>query len=257
MANGASELPSVIILDNLHHASALGDVFSCLLSAGPAAQVPCIIGTMSQATCNTTNLQLHHNFRWVSVLPSLISVFIENGEIICCDLLQVLTANHMEPVKGFLGRFLRRRLFQMELETQYAHPEMASVLAWLPTVWQHVNRFLEAHSSSDVTIGPRLFLNCPLDLKESQVWFTDIWNYHLSPYLIEAVREGVQLYGRRGGTWNDPSSFVRNTYPWSYGPDSVPPLRQINAEDVGLEGVAGNNNENQDPLVSCFINRRE
>jgi len=66
IANGASELPSVIILDNLHHASALGDVFSCLLSAGPANKLPCIIGTMSQATCNTTNLQLHHNFRWVS-----------------------------------------------------------------------------------------------------------------------------------------------------------------------------------------------
>lgn len=66
IANGVSELPSVIILDNLHHASALGDVFSCLLSAGPATKLPCIIGTMSQATCNTTNLQLHHNFRWVS-----------------------------------------------------------------------------------------------------------------------------------------------------------------------------------------------
>lgn len=67
MTNGASELPSVIILDNLHHASALGDVFQVLLSAGPAAKLPCIIGTMSQATCNTTNLQLHHNFRWVSI----------------------------------------------------------------------------------------------------------------------------------------------------------------------------------------------
>jgi neuron navigator 2 len=61
------ELPAVIILDNLHHASALGDVFSCLLSAGPATKLPCIIGTMSQATCSTTNLQLHHNFRWVSL----------------------------------------------------------------------------------------------------------------------------------------------------------------------------------------------
>ncbi|XP_037959838.1 protein sickie isoform X2 [Teleopsis dalmanni] len=233
IANGASELPSVIILDNLHHASALGEVFSCLLSAGPAAKLPCIIGTMSQATCNTTNLQLHHNFRWV------------------------LTANHMEPVKGFLGRFLRRRLFQLELQTQHPQPELATVLAWLPTVWQHINRFLETHSSSDVTIGPRLFLTCPLDLKNSQIWFTDIWNYHLSPYLVEAVREGVQLYGRRGGAWNDPSAFIRNSYPWPYGPDSVPPLRQINAEDVGLEGVAANNNESQDPLLNMLIRLQE
>ncbi|KAH8255586.1 hypothetical protein KR038_006832 [Drosophila bunnanda] len=233
IANGASELPSVIILDNLHHASALGDVFSCLLSAGPANKLPCIIGTMSQATCNTTNLQLHHNFRWV------------------------LTANHMEPVKGFLGRFLRRRLFQLELQTQHAQPELAAVLAWLPSVWQHINRFLEVHSSSDVTIGPRLFLACPLDLKDSQVWFTDIWNYHLSPYLVEAVREGVQLYGRRGGAWNDPSTFIRNSYPWPYGPDSVPPLRQINAEDVGLEGVALTNGEQQDPLLNMLMRLQE
>ncbi|KRG03731.1 protein sickie isoform X6 [Drosophila mojavensis] len=233
IANGASELPSVIILDNLHHASALGDVFSCLLSAGPATKLPCIIGTMSQATCNTTNLQLHHNFRWV------------------------LTANHMEPVKGFLGRFLRRRQFQLELQTQQAQPELAAVLAWLPSVWQHINRFLEVHSSSDVTIGPRLFLSCPLDLKDSQVWFTDIWNYHLSPYLIEAVREGVQLYGRRGGAWNDPSAFIRNSYPWPYGPDSVPPLRQINAEDVGLEGVALSNGEQQDPLLNMLMRLQE
>ncbi|XP_028895905.2 protein sickie isoform X4 [Zeugodacus cucurbitae] len=233
IANGASELPSVIILDNLHHASALGDVFSCLLSAGPAGKLPCIIGTMSQATCNTTNLQLHHNFRWV------------------------LTANHMEPVKGFLGRFLRRRLFQLELQTGHPQPELSTVLAWLPSVWQHINRFLEAHSSSDVTIGPRLFLACPLDLKDSQVWFTDIWNYHLSPYLVEAVREGVQLYGRRGGAWNDPSIFIRNSYPWPYGPDSVPPLRQINAEDVGLEGVAASNGDNPDPLLNMLMRLQE
>ncbi|XP_055847329.1 protein sickie isoform X8 [Episyrphus balteatus] len=233
IANGAADLPSVIILDNLHHASALGDVFSCLLSAGPAAKLPCIIGTMSQATCNTTNLQLHHNFRWV------------------------LTANHMEPVKGFLGRFLRRRLFQLELQTLNHQPELASVLAWLPTVWQHINRFLEIHSSSDVTIGPRLFLSCPLDLKDSQVWFTDIWNYHLSPYLVEAVREGVQLYGRRGGAWNDPSAFIRNSYPWPYGPDSVPPLRQINAEDVGLEGMPVSNGDAQDPLLNMLMRLQE
>lgn len=231
MANEVSELPSVIILDNLHHASALGDVFQVLLSAGPASKLPCIIGTMSQATCNTTNLQLHHNFRWL------------------------LTANHMEPVKGFLARFLRRRLFQLELSTNTAQPLLGAVFTWLPTVWQHINRFLETHSSSDVTIGPRLFLSCPLDLTDAQVWFTDVWNYHLAPYLLEAVREGVQLYGRRGGAWVDPVTFVRETYPWTAinGTKNMPPLRQINAEDVGLEGSAANGTDSQDPLVGLFF----
>ncbi|XP_037047958.1 protein sickie isoform X5 [Bradysia coprophila] len=234
MSNGASELPSVIILDNLHHASALGDVFQVLLSAGPAAKLPCIIGTMSQATCNTTNLQLHHNFRWV------------------------LTANHMEPVKGFLARFLRRRLYSLELSTHNVQPQLAAVLAWLPTVWQHINRFLETHSSSDVTIGPRLFLSCPLDLIDSQVWFTDIWNYHLEPYLVEAVREGVQLYGRRVGAWVDPSTYIRETYPWTTsGSGSIPPLRLINAEDVGLEGGVTGNLDSQDPLLNMLMRLQE
>lgn len=115
----------------------------------------------------------------------------------------------MEPVKGFLARFLRRRLYSLELSTHNVQPQLAAVLAWLPTVWQHINRFLETHSSSDVTIGPRLFLSCPLDLIDSQVWFTDIWNYNLEPYLVEAVREGVQLYGRRVGAWVDPSTYIR------------------------------------------------
>ncbi|XP_065094489.1 protein sickie-like isoform X4 [Ochlerotatus camptorhynchus] len=233
MSEGAvEELPAVIILDNLHHASALGDVFSCLLSA-TAAKLPCIIGTMSQATCNTTNLQLHHNFRWV------------------------LTANHMEPVKGFLGRYLRRKLFNMELHSQTLQPQLEKVLKWLPSVWQHINSFLETHNSSDVTIGPRLFLSCPMNLQDSQSWFTDVWNYHLAPYLMEAVREGVQLYGRRGGSWVDPCTFVRETYPWPIGPTTVPQLRQITADDVGLEASAPANSENQDPLLNMLMRLQE
>lgn len=259
MANGAAEdLPAVIILDNLHHASALGDVFSCLLSA-TASKLPCIIGTMSQATCNTTNLQLHHNFRWVGrhcctkrrkcdqLLTILVSLMA----------LQVLTANHMEPVKGFLGRFLRRKLFSVELHNQQQQPQLEKVLKWLPTVWQHINSFLETHSSSDVTIGPRLFLSCPMNLPDSQVWFTDVWNYHLAPYLMDAVREGVQLYGRRGGAWVDPCTYIRETYPWPIGPTTVPQLRQITADDVGLEASAPANSENQDPLLNMLMRLQE
>lgn len=95
---------------------------------------------------------------------------------------------------------------------------MTTVLEWLPAVWQHVNSFLEAHSSSDVTVGPRLFLGCPLDLNASQAWFTSVWNQSVIPYLIEAAREGVALYGRRGA-WADPIKYVRDTYPW---PDQQP-----------------------------------
>jgi len=41
--------------------------------------------------------------------------------------------------------------------------------------------------------GPRLFLSCPMNTAESHSWFTDLWNYSIVPYLLEAVRDGVQV----------------------------------------------------------------
>lgn len=61
--------------------------------------------------------------------------------------------------------------------------------------------------------GPRLFLACPMDMDGSQVWFTDLWNYSLVPYLLEAVREGLQIYGSRA-PWEDPTLYICQTYPW-------------------------------------------
>ena len=106
---------------------------------------PYIIGTMNQttSTCSPTNLQLHHNFRWV------------------------LCANHMEPVHGFLARYLRRRFADAEVRAggecvrttdagghrRRRSAADDSVVEWIPRVWHHLNKFLETHSSSDVTIG--------------------------------------------------------------------------------------------------------
>ena len=58
---------------------------------------------MSQSTNATTNLQLHHNFRWV------------------------LCANHMEPVKGFLGRYLRRKLVASEVSANTLNNDLGKV----------------------------------------------------------------------------------------------------------------------------------
>ncbi|KAI1889580.1 hypothetical protein AGOR_G00164380 [Albula goreensis] len=188
----AVDMPVVVILDNLHHVSSLGEIFNGLLNC-KYHRCPYIIGTMNQATSSTPNLQLHHNFRWV------------------------LCANHTEPVKGFLGRFLRRKL--VETESAAAHG-----------TWS---------CSSDVTIGPRLFLSCPIDVDGSRVWFTDLWNYSIIPYMLEAVREGLQLYGRRV-PWEDPAKWVMETYPWAASPQQHewPPLLHLRPEDVGFDGYS-------------------
>lgn len=183
----------------------------------------------------------------------------------------------MEPVKGFLGRYLRRKLLETELRegTGTRNAEMAAVVEWLSRVWLHLNKFLETHSSSDVTIGtrsansksfhskqfiysylynlflfvgPRLFLPCPMEVSGSQVWFTDLWNYSIIPYLVEAVRDGFTLYGRRANSgsgngdtvWEDPAQFIVSSYPWISthavhgGSDA---LLRLKPEDVGFDAV--------------------
>jgi hypothetical protein len=61
----------------------------------------------------------------------------------------------MEPVKGFLGRFLRRRLLEAEVQEGVRNNDLNRIFDWIPKVWQHLNKFLETHSSSDVTIGEK------------------------------------------------------------------------------------------------------
>lgn len=74
----------------------------------------------------------------------------------------------MEPVKGFLGRYLRRKLLEHELRecAGTRNAEMAAVVEWLPRVWLHLNKFLETHSSSDVTIGKNIFLYILKDITQ-------------------------------------------------------------------------------------------
>ncbi|XP_027535563.1 neuron navigator 3 isoform X3 [Neopelma chrysocephalum] len=212
--NNGADLPVVIILDNLHHISSLSDIFNGFLNC-KYNKCPYIIGTMNQGVSSSPNLELHHNFRWV------------------------LCANHTEPVKGFLGRYLRRKLIETEIEKNIRNNELMKIIDWIPKTWHHLNSFLETHSSSDVTIGPRLFLPCPMDVDGSRVWFTDLWNYSLVPYLLEAVREGLQMYGKRA-PWEDPSKWVADTYPWSSASQQHewPSLLQLRPEDVGYEGYA-------------------
>ncbi|XP_061663743.1 neuron navigator 3 isoform X5 [Syngnathoides biaculeatus] len=241
-----AKLPTVVILDNLHHISSLSDIFNGFLNC-KYHKCPYVIGTMNQGVSSSPNLELHHNFRWV------------------------LCTNHTEPVKGFLGRFLRRKLIETEIHKNVRSNDLIKIIDWIPKTWQHLNGFLEAHSSSDVTIGPRLFLSCPMDVEGARVWFTDLWNYSLVPYLLEAVREGLQLYGKRAA-WEDPSKWVSDTYPWHAAapvqPQDGQSLLQLRPEDVGYDGYSSSkegasskqvsqSDAEGDPLMNMLLRLQE
>lgn len=42
---------------------------------------------------------------------------------------------------------------ETEISGRARNMELVKIINWIPKVWHHLNRFLEAHSSSDVTIG--------------------------------------------------------------------------------------------------------
>ncbi|XP_026814796.1 neuron navigator 2 isoform X2 [Rhopalosiphum maidis] len=220
----SSQIPCVVILDNLHKALSLPDVFNGFQSP----KCPYIIGTINQSTCSTTSLQLHHNFRWV------------------------LCANHMEPMKGFLGRHLRRKLVEHECRLGQRNAQLKRIVEWIPEVRNHLNQLLEIHSSSEVTLGPILFVSCPMDLETSQMWFSDLWNYSLVPYVMDMIREGIRLYGKRAA-WKDPASFVIQSYPWSNAVHkTIETFIRIRPEDVGYDLEQDN-----DPLLNMLMTLRE
>jgi hypothetical protein len=237
----------VLVLDNLHLVHDLDEVLSRHLPGGPDAG-PLIIGTMIQAggAAASTNLQLKHNFRWI------------------------LCANHMEPVRGLLGRHLRRKLLAVEAETRTHSGDSARVVEWTAGVAAALNKFLESHASPEATLGPATFMACPLEPAEAKLWFVNLWNLSIVPHLLDAVREGLQLYGRRLADWEDPTQLVVDSWPWPHAPADTDSLVRIRPEDVGfdttpaaprpLSGVAigdGGGGVADDPLFDMLMTLQE
>jgi neuron navigator 2 len=75
-------------------------------------------------------------------------------------------ANQLEPVHGFLGRYMRRRLAAADAElnsptSSSSFSDLSRVIEWLPKVWHKVNKYLDVLSpSADITIGTSSFACC-------------------------------------------------------------------------------------------------
>jgi len=64
-------------------------------------------------------------------------------------------ANQVEPVHGFLGRYMRRRAAATETDVgSSSSNDLIRVVEWLPKVWHKVNKYLDVLSpTTDITIG--------------------------------------------------------------------------------------------------------
>jgi neuron navigator 2 len=166
-----------------------------------------VIGTVNQS--DVTSLNLHKNFKWV------------------------LCVNHTEPVKNYLYRYLVRRLVDHEIKYQIRSSDLEKITKWMPRLWQHVNKYIELYNSADLTLGPKMFSTFPMDFDQSMSWFIDLWNSHLVPYIIETVKEGLQVYGTKN-SWEDPKRWILETIPWLHDTSLLNSLYSIEAERVGM-----------------------
>lgn len=63
----------------------------------------------------------------------------------------------MESVKGFLGRYLRRKLVEVEVRIGIRNNDLNKIIDWVFKVWFYFNKFLETYSFFDVIIGKIVF----------------------------------------------------------------------------------------------------
>ncbi|CAD5214939.1 unnamed protein product [Bursaphelenchus xylophilus] len=130
----------------------------------------------------------------------------------------------MEPIKGFLSRYLRRRIAQEELTGHCKCGEqLQTVLDFLTRTLQIINEFIKDVNSLD-TIGPRIFLRCPLSMEQSRVWFIRLWNTNIIPYLAKVVRENDSSLE------SDPTPLVNERWPWLDGIGGECELKTIREE---------------------------
>lgn len=100
-----------------------------------------------------------------------------------------------------MGRYLRR-IAEEELngaahshtQNNQIHEEMQPIIEFLSRVLNVVNEFIEKANAFDVTLGPRIFLQCPLNRTTSREWFIDLWNEKIVPYMNKVAKDSKKLF---------------------------------------------------------------
>uniref|UniRef100_A0A915PUI5 AAA+ ATPase domain-containing protein n=1 Tax=Setaria digitata TaxID=48799 RepID=A0A915PUI5_9BILA len=220
-----STKPIIILLDNIqrHRIAFLSSSFSTVDT--PSKEGPYVICTVNRAS-QLPELEVQHNFR-MFLLP-----------------------NNMDAIRGYMGRFLRRRILESEFGgDERSSPELYRIIEFLPRVLSSVNSFIEKANSRDVTIGPRLFLQCPLSVAQSREWFIKLWNQMIIPYMIKVAKEGVKVLGRCG-SFEDPTDFVCEQWPWLEGSTAEQVLQRLSPIKESISNQA--NNTQFDPLEALI-----
>ena len=73
----------------------------------------------------------------------------------------------MEQVQGFLGRYLRRNLLQLEVSTRLTNLDMPEAIQWLLRIYCNLFIFVRTASGGSTSLSPQMFLACPVESTQS------------------------------------------------------------------------------------------
>ncbi|KAM4046474.1 neuron navigator 1 isoform 1-T1 [Anomaloglossus baeobatrachus] len=239
---GPCDVPLVILLDDISEGGAISELVNGALTC-KYHKCPYVIGTTNQPVKMSPNHGLHISFRMLTF------------------------SNNVEPANGFLGRYLRRKLLESEGGIGTGHGELLRILDWVPRLWYHLHTFLEKHSTSDFLIGPCFFLSCPIGIEDFRVWFIDLWNNSIIPYLSEGAKDGLKVHGHKAA-WEDPVEWVRDTLPWPLAQQDQSKLLHLPQPSMGTNLSASPPRElivkesppaslESDPLMAMLLKLQE
>ena len=220
--------PGVVIIDNIHHqGSKIMQIFSKLETT--IEETPFIICTSHQT----------------EYLSDLVETF-NFGEI--------TLGNDVELLQGLLGRYLRRKMLNIEVGSKLANLEMPEAIQWLLRIYCNLYIFVKTTSGTASFLSPSVFMPCPVDsTAQLREWFIDLWNSSLINLLRQVVQDREREAGVRGADdFEDPVKFVIRTWPWLDQADGLPQaLLKVKTESCVLKAEQKQKEDkDEDPLVS-------
>jgi len=228
--NSGAKLPSVIIMENIEAQGAqILDILSGLERG--VEEAPFIICT-SLPTPHLREVWSRFKFAEVGL------------------------GDDVELIQGFLGRFLRRKMLELEVSTSLANLDMPEAIQWILRIYCNVYIFVKTTSKVRSCISPQMFLPCPVDSTQKlRSWFVDLWNSSLVLYLRQTVlqrgEDDLQEY-------EDPVRFVIRTWPWADQAGGLPQallkVKTDNRCPVPNDAASGGTDRKEDdPLLSMLM----
>ena len=155
------------------------------------------------------------------------------------QLAEITLGNDVDVLQGLLGRFLRRKMLNIEVATRLANLDMPEAIQWLLRIYCNLYIFVKTTSQTQSFLSPSIFMNCPVESTgQLRTWFIDHWNTGQIPRLRQMASQAPH----QALDWEDPVKFVLRTWPWPDQPDTLShtllPVRE-DSEDTGRD----------DPLV--------